>query len=114
MAAGAGSRMASEPSADRKGAKCTGVRAVPSVATAKLRQGKRFSAAGCGLRSGEAPVFPQHLRAFLGRRRSREMIALNLVAAVCGEQLELLARFHALGHYFQLQAVREGDDRQRD
>src|SRR5262245_20332606 len=64
--------------------------------------------------SAEAPVLPHHPRAFVGGRRDREAVALDLVAAVRGEQLELLLRLHALGDDLELQAVREPDDRERD
>src|SRR5438093_10898968 len=74
----------------------------------------RLSAPERVFASDEAAVFPQHLLALLGRRRDREVIALDLVAAVRGEQLELLLRFHALGHDLQFEAVREADDRERD
>src|SRR5438552_4393497 len=74
----------------------------------------RFSAPGREFVSDEAAVFPQHLLALLGCRRNREVIALDLVAAVRGEQLELLLRFHALGHDLEFEAVREADDRERD
>src|SRR6266581_719395 len=74
----------------------------------------RLSAPERVFASDEAAVFPQHLLALLGRRRNREVIALDLVAAVRGEQLELLLRFHALGHDFQFEAVREADDRECD
>src|SRR5437667_11420839 len=74
----------------------------------------RLSAPERAFASDEAAVFPQHLLALLGRRRDREVIALDLVAAVRGEQLELLLRFHALGHDLEFEAVREADDRERD
>src|SRR5260221_2554900 len=74
----------------------------------------RFSAPGREFASGEAAVFLQHPLALLGCRRYREVIALDLVAAVRGEQLQLLLRFHALGHDLELEAVRETDDRERD
>src|SRR5205809_3056712 len=74
----------------------------------------RLSATGREAASGEAAVFPQHLLALLGRRRNREVIALDLVAAVRGEQLELLLRFHAFGYDLEFEAVREADDRERD
>src|SRR5882762_5146065 len=74
----------------------------------------RLPVPGREFASREAAVFPQHLPALLGCRRYREVIALDLVAAVRGEQLELLLRFHALGHDLELEAVREADDRERD
>src|SRR3989475_4797180 len=74
----------------------------------------RFSEPGREFASGEAAVFLQHPLALLGRRRNREVIALDLVAAVCGEQLELLLCFHALGNDLELETVREADDRERD
>src|SRR6266516_5429954 len=74
----------------------------------------RLSATGREAASGEAAVFPQHLLALLGCRRNREVIALDLVAAVRGEQLELFLRFHAFGHDLEFEAVREADARERD
>src|SRR5947209_18055441 len=74
----------------------------------------RLSATGREAASGEAAVFPQHLLALLGRRRNREVIALDLVYAVSGEQLELLLRFHAFGHDLEFEAVREADDGERN
>src|SRR5690242_16474261 len=64
--------------------------------------------------SDQAPVLPDHLAAFLGRRRDREAIPLDLVAAVRREQLELLLRLNAFGHHFEPEAVSEADDRERD
>src|SRR6266480_954312 len=74
----------------------------------------RLSGTGREAASGEAAVFPQHLLALFGCRRNREVIALDLVAAVRGEQLELLLRFHAFGYDLEFEAVREADDRERD
>src|SRR5262245_13235553 len=64
--------------------------------------------------SVEAPVLPHHPGALLGRGRDREAVALDLVAAVRREQLELLLRLDALGHDLELEAVGEADDRERD
>src|ERR1041384_3855560 len=74
----------------------------------------RFSAPGREFTSGEAAVFLQHLLALVGCRRYREVIALDLVAPVRREQLELLLSFHALRHDLQFEAVREADDREGD
>src|SRR5882762_10484653 len=74
----------------------------------------RLPVPGREFASREAAVFPQHLLALLRCRRYREVIALDLVAAVRGEQLELLLRFHALSHDLEFEAVREADDRERD
>src|SRR5580765_2150183 len=64
--------------------------------------------------SAQAPVFPEHHRALFGRRRNRETVALDLVAAVGREQLELLLRLDAFGHHLELEVVSQTDDRERD
>src|SRR5499427_3817055 len=64
--------------------------------------------------SGQAPVLPNHPRALLRRGGHGEAVALDLVAAVRGEQLELLLGLDALGDHLELEAVRQADDRERD
>src|SRR5262245_34212100 len=64
--------------------------------------------------SDQAQILPQHPGALLGRRRHREAVALDLVAAVCGEQLELLLRLDSLGHDLELEAVSQADYREGD
>src|SRR5262245_53850810 len=67
-----------------------------------------------GTASVEAPVLPHHPGAFVGGRRDREAVPLDLVAAVRGEQFELLLGLDAFGDHLELEAVRQADDRERD
>src|SRR5215813_11662317 len=64
--------------------------------------------------SAQAPVLLHHLGALFRRGRHREAVPLDLVAAVRGEQLELLLGLDALGDHLELEAVRQPDDGERD
>ena len=48
----------------------------------------------------------EHLPILARRHRLPEVKALYLIAALGREEFELRPRFHTLGHYVQIQAVR--------
>src|SRR5687768_1816539 len=60
-----------------------------------------------------AALLEKPLETFDGDRRA-EVKALEFVAMLGREKIELLARLNPFGHDVQLQAVREHDDRGRD
>src|SRR5690606_32769722 len=49
-----------------------------------------------------------------GGHRSADQVALNLVAALFAEEVQLRLGFDAFGHYLQLQAMHHGNDRADD
>ena len=46
----------------------------------------------------------------LDRQWRRKQVALKLVAALVGQEVALLLRFHALGHHLQVQALGQRND----